>query len=99
MFAMAGKLTFDPSIHDELVAILRTLNSTSPGETGCVSYAFTVDIDDPNTVRFFECWEDQATFDAHCATPHYTTFMEQCMPKVTAAEAARYEIIEMTKLV
>jgi quinol monooxygenase YgiN len=99
MFAMAGKMTFDPSIHDELVAVLDTLNTTSPGEAGCVSYSFTVDLHDPNTFRFFECWEDQATFDVHCATPHYTVFMEQCMPKVTAVEATRYDIIDMTKLV
>jgi quinol monooxygenase YgiN len=98
MFAMAGKMTFDPSVHDELVAMLDTLNTTSPGEAGCVSYSFTVDLNDPNTFRFFECWEDEATFDAHCATPHYTAFMEQCMPKVTAVEAARYEISDVTKL-
>ncbi len=98
MFAMAGKMTFDPSVREELVEMLDQLNAQSPTEPGCVAYAFTADLHDRNTFRFFECWEDQATFDAHCATPQYAAFSETFMPKITAVEASRYDISEVTKL-
>lgn len=90
MFAMAGKMTFDPSIHDEVVAVLDTLNTTSPGEAGCVSYSFTVDLHDPNTFRFFECWESEELLDAHLAEPHEVAFGERNLGRITGATASMF---------
>jgi quinol monooxygenase YgiN len=98
MFAIAGRMQFDASVREELLGVLEKLNATSPGEAGCVSYAFTADLDDPNTFRFFECWEDEATFDAHCATPQYVDFTTRFLPQLTSVEATRYEVAETTKL-
>ena len=98
MFAIAGRMQFDESVRDDLIGVLDELNTKSPGEAGCVTYAFTADLSDPNTFRFFECWEDEATFDAHCATPHYVDFTTRFLPKLTAVEATRFEISDTTKL-
>jgi quinol monooxygenase YgiN len=98
MFAIAGRMQFDPSVRDELLEVLDLLNSKSPDEPGCVTYSFTADLHDPNTFRFFECWEDDATFDTHCATPHYVDFTNRFLPKLTGVEATRYDIAGTTKL-
>jgi len=74
------------------------LNTKSPDEPGCVTYSFTRDLKDPDTFRFFECWEDDATFDTHCATPHYLDFTTRFLPKLTSVEATRFEIADSTKL-
>ena len=98
MFAIAGRMQFDESVRDDLLAVLDELNTKSPGEAGCITYAFTADLSDPNTFRFFECWENEATFDAHCATPHYVDFTTRFLPKLTSVEATRFEISDTTKL-
>jgi quinol monooxygenase YgiN len=98
VFAIAGRMQFDESVRDDLIGVLDELNTKSPGEAGCVSYAFTAALDDPNSFRFFECWEDEATFDAHCATPHYVDFTTRFLPRLTSVEATRYEIADTTKL-
>ena len=98
MVAIAGRMQFDESVRDDLIAVLDELNTKSPGEAGCVTYAFTADLSDPNTFRFFECWEDEPTFDAHCATPHYVDFTTRFLPKLTSVEATRFEISDTTKL-
>jgi quinol monooxygenase YgiN len=98
VFAIAGRMQFDESVRDDLIAVLDELNTKSPGEAGCVTYAFTADLSDPNTFRFFECWEDEPTFDAHCATPHYVDFTTRFLPKLTSVEATRFEISDTTKL-
>jgi quinol monooxygenase YgiN len=91
-------MQFDESVRDDVIGALAELNTKSPGEAGCVTYAFTADLSDPNTFRFFECWEDEATFDAHCTTPHYVDFNTRFLPKLTSVEATRFEISDTTKL-
>lgn len=43
-------------------------------EEGCVSYVFSVPIDDPDTLRIAEIWESQEALDAHGQTPHMAKF-------------------------
>ena len=43
-------------------------------EPGCHTFDVAVDQADPNSVMFYEVYDDQAAFDAHLATPHLARF-------------------------
>ncbi len=40
-------------------------------EPGCQQFRILVPDDEPNTVYFFEVYDDQAALDAHRTQPHY----------------------------
>jgi quinol monooxygenase YgiN len=39
-------------------------------EAACLAYSFAEDVQEPGLFRVFEVWRDQASLDAHFATPH-----------------------------
>jgi quinol monooxygenase YgiN len=43
-------------------------------ERGCRTFDVAVDQADPNSVMFYEAYDDQAAFDARLATPHLARF-------------------------
>lgn len=43
-------------------------------EPGCIDYAYSVALDDPDVMRIAEVWESQEALDAHGATPHMAEF-------------------------
>ena len=45
-------------------------------EPGCLTYAFSVDINAPTMVRIFERWESMDALEAHFKTAHMATFGE-----------------------
>jgi quinol monooxygenase YgiN len=59
-----------PDKREEIAATLSKAAAASRGDAGCVSYAFHVDLEDPDRYVSVEVWKDQASLDAHFATPH-----------------------------
>ena len=62
-------------------------------ESGCLAYAFSVDVTDPTKVRIFERWESMDALRAHFATPHMAPFgaaVAQIQPK--SMDVKVYEI-------
>ena len=57
-------------LRDQALAMLQATRK----EEGCVSYSFSVPIDDPDTLRIAEVWESQEALDAHGQTPHMADF-------------------------
>ena len=43
-------------------------------EAGCQTYAFSVDVNDPGTLRIFERWDSMEALTAHFNTPHMAVF-------------------------
>lgn len=48
-----------------------TLVSASRAEQGVLAYSFAVDMLDPELIRVFEVYTDQAALDAHMRSPHF----------------------------
>ena len=48
--------------------------SASRAEDGCYEYSYALDVADPDLVRIYEAWRDQAALDAHFQTPHMATW-------------------------
>ena len=76
MLVIAGVITLDAAKREQAIAAASVMMSETRKEAGCISYAFSADLEDPGSFRIFEEWESQDALDAHFATPHMATF--QC---------------------
>ncbi len=59
---------------DRLEAAALKMIEETRKEEGCLSYAFSRAIEDPDVMRIAEVWKDQAALDAHMASPHMAEF-------------------------
>ncbi len=91
MIIIAGSLSFSPSDRRDVLDSLAEVTEASRRDAGCVDYFWSEDIEEPNTFRFFECWESQAALDAHLAAPHEDRFGERNLSRITGATASTYE--------
>jgi len=69
----------------EALELIDTLVDESNEEEGMIQYRATTDVQDPNTVRFFEQYEDADAFAAHAETDHFQEF-EAALPELLAGE-------------
>jgi len=74
MLIIAGEIIVESSAIDAVRDALRTMETETRNEPGCSTYAFSVDITDPNMMRIFEVWESMDALRAHFATPHMAAF-------------------------
>lgn len=70
MLVVIATLPGKPDKRDEIAEVLAKAAATSRGDAGCLSYAFHRDLENPDSYVSVEVWEDQASLDAHFATPH-----------------------------
>ncbi len=87
MHAISGYLTFAAENRDTVVAGLVDITELSRKDPGCVEYWWAEALDEPNTFRFFECWDSEESLEAHLAMPHEKEFMARFMPLVIGADA------------
>ena len=53
---------------------METMILASRAEPGCIEYAYSVDVLDPNKLRIIERWKDKAALISHFAEPHMAVF-------------------------
>jgi quinol monooxygenase YgiN len=70
VLVVIASLTGKSDKRAECAAALSKAAAASRGDAGCVSYSFTVDLENPDRYVSVELWEDQASLDAHFTTPH-----------------------------
>lgn len=71
---------------------MRTMIEASRAEAGCISYAYALDVLDPNVMHITEKWRDEEAVAFHFATPHMADFREALATldlKIT--EIAKYQ--------
>jgi len=76
MIVVSGIMTFEPSSHDRVVELARTLTTESLKEASCRTYGLWADLDVRGQFRIFEEWESQEGLAEHFATPHFAAFGE-----------------------
>jgi quinol monooxygenase YgiN len=91
MIVIAGSMSFAASDRDDVLASLAEVTEASRRDTGCVEYWWSEDLAEPNTFRFFECWESKELLDAHLAQPHEAAFGERNLGRMRAATATMFE--------
>ena len=70
MLVVIATLAGKPERRSDIAAALGKAAAASRGDAGCVSYAFHVDLEDPDRFLSVETWEDKASLDAHFTQPH-----------------------------
>lgn len=93
MLIVAGEVVVEAGSVEAVRDALRSMEEATRKEPGCLTYAFSVDINDPGMVRIFERWESMDALRAHFGMPHMKTFGEaigRIQPK--SASVKVYEI-------
>ena len=76
---------------EEIVALqgpISTMETASREEAGCDDYTFSIELNDPNTLRIIEKWHSVEALKAHMETPH----MAACQRAMGANPPASMEL-------
>ncbi|WMT08894.1 antibiotic biosynthesis monooxygenase [Natrinema thermotolerans] len=85
MIVIHASFPIDPDRREEALDLIADLVDESQAEDGILDYRATTDIAEPNVVRFFERYEDEAAVGAHARSDHYQEF-EATLPELLAGE-------------
>ena len=67
---VTGVIDLDPANHDAAIEAFKVCMAATRVEDGNEAYVFSADVEDPGRFHVTEQWADQASIDAHMATPH-----------------------------
>lgn len=90
MLKIIAKSKLKEGCLEAYLAAVRELVEQSQAEEGNVSYTLNQQADDPNTVVFLEVWKDQAAFEFHTKTPHFTGILPTLGQYVESGEPALF---------
>jgi len=76
MIIVEGSARIPEGAWDEAIAAMETMIQASRAEVGCIEYAYSRDLLDPNLLRIIERWTDKAALVSHFAEPHMAAFRE-----------------------
>ncbi|MFB6233689.1 MAG: putative quinol monooxygenase, partial [Haloarculaceae archaeon] len=95
MIVLHATVPIDAEYREDALDVIEDLAVASRAEDGVIDYRATTDVEDPNTVRFFEHYEDEAAFEAHLETDHYLAFAH-ALPEWLAGEpeVVRFDVSE-----
>ena len=74
MIIVSGVLELGQEGREVAIEAARTMAEATRAEEGCISYAFYIDVENPNIVRVFEEWESDEALSKHFDTPHMVEF-------------------------
>ena len=93
MLIVAGEVVVAEGAIEGVRDALHTMEEETRKEPGCLTYAFSIDVNDPNMLRIFERWESEDALKAHFKAPHMAAFgaaVAKIQPK--SMEVKVYEI-------
>ncbi|MEL7042917.1 MAG: putative quinol monooxygenase [Pseudomonadota bacterium] len=74
MIIVEGSARIPDGAWEKAEAAMREMIVASRFEPGCIEYAYSRDLIDPNLLRIIERWKDKEALMSHFAEPHMTTF-------------------------
>ncbi len=93
MLIVAAEAVVEAGAVETAREALRVMEEETRKEPGCLTYAFSIDVNDATMIRIFERWESLDALAAHFKTPHMAAFGEalgKIQPKSVDVKA--YEI-------
>jgi quinol monooxygenase YgiN len=89
-------LPLSPDHRDQALEATRTIAEKSRAESGVIDYRVGTDVEDPNTLRFVEQYEDADAVSAHLETDHYQQYEDAVIPDMLAGEPEiiQFEVVE-----
>ena len=99
MIVVGVDLPINPDHRQRALDAALVMAAASEAEAGCIAYRFGADLADPNLFHLFECWESPEAMEAHMASPHMATFMQEAGAVLAGAPVGtRYEVASSTSL-
>jgi quinol monooxygenase YgiN len=95
MIIVAGWVQVPADERDRYLAERRDKTLRIRERPGCLTYTLSADSIEPDRVRVFECWEDQAAIDARHADERSQP-AESFAVRVTAKEITTYVVTSAT---
>ena len=74
MIIISGSMRINPDARQAATDAGSEMIAATRGEPGNRVYSFAFSFDDPELVRVYEEWDDQASLDAHMTSPHMAAF-------------------------
>ena len=75
---------------------IATMEAASREESGCHDYTFSVELNNPNTLRITERWENAEALQLHMGTEHMAAFnAAMANHKATSMNMSCYEANEI----
>lgn len=85
MIVLHAVFPIDPAERERALALFSEVVEASNREPGVIEYRAAADLEAPNTIRFFEVYEDEAASAAHRETAHFET-LSDALPDLLAGE-------------
>jgi quinol monooxygenase YgiN len=83
MTVVAGTVRVRPEKRDEAIRVALTMARATQAESGCRTYRFYADLEDPAVFFIFEEWESEEALGAHFQTEHMAAF-QAALPELVA---------------
>lgn len=77
MIIVHTSIPIEPDHREEALEMTKELVEQSRKEEGTINYRAMTDMVNPNTIRFFEQYEDVESAEAHSQTDHYREWIER----------------------
>ena len=74
MIIVEGSARIPEGAWDQARSAMETMIKASRAEAGCIEYAYSRDVLDPNLLRIIERWKDKDALKSHFAEPHMAAF-------------------------
>ena len=99
MIVLHASIPIEPDKHDEALEFAEALVEQSNQEDGMIDYRAATDVQNTNTLRFFEQYEDEEAVESHTQTDHYQEF-EAALPDLLSGEPEilRFDINSVSEL-
>jgi quinol monooxygenase YgiN len=76
-YVVAAKWRAHPGKADRLLEVIQEMTPPSRAEPGCVFYQAQRSEEDPNLFFLYEQYADQAGYEAHMESEHFTRLVKQ----------------------
>lgn len=99
MIVIAGKVAVRPERREDAVRAALAMAQATRREEGCISYGFSSDLADPNTILVFEEWASEEALARHFQTEHMKVFRAE-LPSLLAGPSTikRYVIQSVSSM-
>ena len=100
MIVLLSEVPVSSTTRAAAAEILREMAVRSREEPGVIDYRVTRDLEQPDTFRIVERYEDAAAVEAHESSSHLEEFQRAIEPHLDGEpELYRYDVAERTEMV
>lgn len=94
MIIIHSEVPVKPDSRTAAIELLEGIAERSRAESGVIDYRVTSDLEDPNTLRIIEQYEDKPAQQSHESSDHVATFQQEMEQHL--ADEAELSIYEVT---